>query len=106
MATNLSDKITKRDKIKTRKHKLEITYRDEKNIETQRMIRPIALSYRSTCILLAGWCELRNGLRHFRTDRIYGCNKLKKRFAGQGHVLRELWLTSYWVHIYHIGGNL
>lgn len=76
-------------------HKLELTYRDEKNMETRRIIRPIALSYRSTCILLAGWCELRNGLRHFRTDRIYGCNKLAERFTGQGDVMRELWLTSY-----------
>lgn len=76
-------------------HKLELTYRDEKDAETTRIIRPIALSYRSTCILLAGWCELRNGLRHFRTDRIYSCIKRGERFSGQGDVLRELWLTSY-----------
>jgi predicted DNA-binding transcriptional regulator YafY len=76
-------------------HKLELTYRDENDIETLRIVRPIALSYRSTCILLAGWCELRTGLRHFRTDRVYGCNKLDDQFVGQGHVLRELWLTSY-----------
>lgn len=76
-------------------HKLQLTYRDENNVETQRTIRPIALSYRSTCILLAGWCELRTGLRHFRTDRIYGCDKLDERFVGQAQVLRELWLTSY-----------
>lgn len=75
--------------------KLELTYRDEKDCETQRTVRPIALSYRSTCILLAGWCELRNGLRHFRTDRIYSCNKLDERFAGQGDVMRELWLSTY-----------
>lgn len=76
-------------------HKLELTYRDEKDVETQRTIRAIALSYRSTCILLAGWCELRNGLRHFRTDRNYSCNKLDERFVGQGDVLRDLWLASY-----------
>lgn len=76
-------------------HKLELTYRDENDVETLRTIRPIALSYRSTCILLAGWCELRTGLRHFRTDRIYGCNKLTEQFVGQGKVLRDLWLTSY-----------
>lgn len=75
-------------------HKLELTYRDESDVETQRTIRPIALSYRSTCILLAGWCELRSGLRHFRTDRIYGCNKLDAWFKGQGDVLRELWMST------------
>ena len=76
-------------------HKVDLTYRDESNVETRRIIRPIGLSYRSTCILLAGWCELRNGLRHFRTDRIYGCDKLDDRFTGQAEVLRELWLASY-----------
>lgn len=76
-------------------HKLNITYRDEKDDVTQRVIRPVALSYRATCILLAGWCELRSGLRHFRTDRIYACEKLEDRFSGQGDVLRDLWLTSY-----------
>lgn len=76
-------------------HKLILTYRDEKDIETLRTVRPIALSYRPTCILLAAWCELRSALRHFRTDRIYGCKKLDEQFTGQGDVLRELWLTSY-----------
>jgi len=76
-------------------HKLKLTYRDENDVETRRIIRPVGLSYRSTCILLAGWCELRNGLRHFRTDRIYGCDKLDERFVDQGKVLQELWLTSY-----------
>lgn len=76
-------------------HKLDLTYRDEHDVETQRVIRPIGLSYRSTCIWLAGWCELRNGLRHFRTDRIYSCDKLEEQFRGQSEVLRELWLTTY-----------
>lgn len=75
-------------------HKLQLTYRDENNVETRRVIRPIGLSYRSTCILLAGWCELRSGLRHFRTDRIYRCDRLNDRFTGQSEVLRELWLAS------------
>ncbi len=75
-------------------HKLELTYRDENHVETRRVIRPVGLSYRSTCILLAGWCELRDGLRHFRTDRIFSCNKLDDQFTGQSEVLRELWLAS------------
>lgn len=76
-------------------HKLELIYRDEKNIETKRIIRPIGLSYRATCIWLAGWCELRNAIRHFRTDRIDSCIKLDDQFSGQGDVLRELWLGQY-----------
>jgi len=82
-------------------HKIELTYRDENDVETRRIVRPVGLSYRSTCILLAGWCELRSGLRHFRTDRIYSCDKLEDRFTGQSAVLRELWLASY--HSYESG---
>lgn len=76
-------------------YKLELVYRDEKDVKTTRVIRPIALSYRATSILLAGWCELRNALRHFRTDRIYSCEKTNQRFVGQGDVLRDLWLAAY-----------
>ncbi|GHA62955.1 transcriptional regulator [Amylibacter ulvae] len=75
-------------------HKLSLIYRDENGNETCRIVRPIALSYRSTCILLAGWCELRAGFRHFRTDRIYGCEQLVERFVGEGEILRSLWLEN------------
>lgn len=74
--------------------KLDLTYRDENGEETNRIVRPFALSYRSTCILLAAWCELRSGLRHFRTDRIFECDELDDRFTGHGKMLRELWLES------------
>jgi len=76
-------------------HKVRLVYRDEKDQETERIIRPLVLSYRSTCVLLAAWCELRNGFRHFRTDRIYGCDKMDERFSGQGDTLRALWLDQY-----------
>lgn len=74
--------------------KVELTYRDENQVETQRIIRPIVLCYRSTCILLVAWCELRNELRTFRTDRIYECKTMGQHFRGQGDVLRDLWLSS------------
>lgn len=76
-------------------NKLELLYRDENNTETRRAVRPVALSYRSTCVLLAAWCELRGGFRHFRTDRIYHCEKLDSKFSGQGNILREVWLDQY-----------
>lgn len=71
--------------------KLEITYRDGEDVETHRVLRPVALIYHSDCTLLAAWCELRSGFRHFRTDRIWSCEALEARFAGQGESLRQLW---------------
>lgn len=71
--------------------KLRLTYRDEHEIETVRVVRPIALVYHIESTMLAGWCELRTGFRHFRTDRIWGCEPLEDRFAGQSATLRDMW---------------
>jgi len=76
-------------------YKVSLVYRDENGQETERVIRPLVLSYRSTCVLLAAWCELRAGFRHFRTDRIYGCEKMEERFVNQGDALRALWLEQF-----------
>jgi len=71
--------------------KLEITYRDEQDQDTVRILRPVGLVYHLECVMLAGWCELRAAFRHFRTDRIYTCVETGERFEGQGNTLRELW---------------
>ena len=87
-----------RDAIRVER-KLQITYRSgldqgsdqqpdrEPDQETIRTIRPIVLIYHLNCVMLAAWCELRRGFRHFRTDRIWGCEELEERFAGQGETL-------------------
>ncbi len=71
--------------------KLKLTYRDESGHETIRVVRPIALIYHVECVMLAGWCELREAFRHFRTDRIYCCARLEETFVGQSQTLRTLW---------------
>ena len=81
---------TLRDAIRTER-KLELTYQDEQGCRTIRTVRPLALVYHLECVMLACWCELRSGFRHFRTDRIYGCRILDQFFAGQGDALREIW---------------
>ena len=71
--------------------KLQIVYRNGDGVETERIIRPVALVYHIDCVMIAAWCELRGGFRHFRTDRIYGCIVLEDSFAAQGAALRALW---------------
>ena len=71
--------------------KLRVIYRDAQQIQTTREICPIVLVYHLECVLLVGWCELRRAFRHFRTDRIYGCQVLETGFKGKGVVLRDLW---------------
>lgn len=50
--------------------KLRIRYRDESGQETERIVWPVLIGYAEAVRLLAAWCELRDGFRHFRTDRI------------------------------------
>jgi predicted DNA-binding transcriptional regulator YafY len=53
-----------------REHKLQITYRDADGSETARTIWPVALGFFDRVRLIVAWCELRQGYRHFRVDRI------------------------------------
>lgn len=74
--------------------KLRLTYRKLEGEETLRIVRPLALVYHVECVMLAAWCELRGAFRHFRTDRIYGCDVLEERFSGQAGALRMIWLEQ------------
>jgi len=71
--------------------KLRVTYRDEDDVETVRVIRPVAVIYHVECVIVAVWCELRNGFRHLRADRIWHCDVLEESFADQASMLYALW---------------
>ncbi len=83
-----------RDAIRTER-KLHLTYRDENDVETTRIVRPLTLVYHTDRTVMAAWCELRNGFRHFRTDRIWDCTPQDSHFTGQGDAMRRmLWETD------------
>ena len=82
-----------RDAIREER-KLRLTYRDTDGTETIRTVRPLALVYHLECVMLAAWCELRGGFRHFRSDRIYACDSLDSFFPAQSAPLRQLWLEQ------------
>lgn len=70
---------------------LRIEYEDGEGQRTTRTIRPIGIVYHINAVLVAAWCELRAGLRHFRTDRIQACAPTGATFPGQGDVFRKVW---------------
>lgn len=74
--------------------KLKLTYRNESEVETQRVVRPIAVIYHVECVIVAAWCELRGGFRHFRTDRVWACEFLDDTFEEQAQTLHELWVEQ------------
>ncbi len=71
--------------------KLAIGYCDEKNARTERVIWPAALGFFETTRMLAAWCELRGGFRHFRVDRIERAGLLPERLPRPRKILAREW---------------
>ena len=72
-------------------HKLRLAYVNAEGDESERTVRPIAVIYYVSASVLVAWCELREGFRHFRPDRMRECEVLDARFAGEGAALRRQW---------------
>jgi predicted DNA-binding transcriptional regulator YafY len=60
--------------------KVEIDYADEQGRVTRRVIWPIAISYFDAQRLVVAWCELRQGFRHFRSDRVSTMQLLTEKY--------------------------
>lgn len=71
--------------------KLHIAYKDPTGVETQRIIWPIMLGFIEANRYVAGWCELRQDFRTFRTDRIERAELLEERYPGRRRDLAKRW---------------
>ncbi len=71
--------------------KLVMAYRDEKGRESDRTIWPFALAYFDRVRVIAGWCELRRDIRHFRVDRIVSFTVTEDRYPHRRAVLMKQW---------------
>jgi predicted DNA-binding transcriptional regulator YafY len=77
-----------------REHKLRISYVNESGEASERVIWPIALAFMEKARVLAAWCELRNGFRHFRADRIRHLTPLRMRYPTRRAALVEQWQSE------------
>lgn len=82
-----------RQAIRTER-KLEIRYRDLKGSESTRTIWPFALGFFDRVRVLVGWCELRQAIRHFRTDRIISLSVSDTRYPRRRQALLKEWRQS------------
>ena len=74
--------------------KLALAYRDAQGGSTERTIWPFGIGYFDEARVVMAWCELRQGFRHFRADRIVSCQTLEARYPlGRRRLLRD-WRTS------------
>lgn len=73
---------------------LELEYHDASRRQSLRQVYPVALIYYTDAVVLAGWCLLRRGFRHFRSDRISACRSEGEFGKYQQNVLLQAWQSS------------
>ena len=61
--------------------KMRIAYLDGDGRATLRVIQPFAVAYYVEATLICAWCELRNDVRHFRSDRVVSADVLDESFT-------------------------
>ncbi|GAB3252103.1 helix-turn-helix transcriptional regulator [Chitinimonas naiadis] len=72
-------------------HKLHIQYLDLKGQTSERTIWPIGLGFFDKVRIVIAWCETREALRHFRTDRITALQALETRYPQRRQALLKRW---------------
>lgn len=77
-----------------RERRVRLDYRDLSDRTSTRTVWPIALVYLDRVQLLVAWCELREGFRHFRPDRIAALAPLAGRYPRRRHVLLAEWRAA------------
>lgn len=71
--------------------RLGITYRDGEGVPSERVIWPFALAFFEHVRMVVAWCELRQGFRHFRADRIASLTPTGVRYPRSRQVLLAQW---------------
>lgn len=71
--------------------KLQLSYRDEAGRVSERVIWPFALGFFDRVRMIVAWCELRDGFRHFRADRIEAMTVTEIRYPRGRRALLKVW---------------
>ncbi|WP_170516899.1 helix-turn-helix transcriptional regulator [Ruegeria atlantica] len=77
-----------------RRKKITLKYSDNSGQRTSRVIWPIMLGYRDSSRIIAAWCELREGFRYFRTERIVEADVLEESIPRRMDLLRAEWRSA------------
>lgn len=73
--------------------KLRLLYQAANGEQTERTVWPVVLGYAETRRVLIAWCELRQGFRQFRTDRMQLAQLLDQPMDEQRARLLRRWQT-------------
>ncbi len=86
----LIDAALVRDALRTQS-KLLLRYSDGAGSDSERIVWPLAIGYFQHVLVLVAWCEMRDGFRHFRLDRIRTLARLGQRYPGRRRELLRQW---------------
>ena len=75
--------------------KLLLHYQDANDQLSERTIWPFAVGFFDQSRVVVGWCELRQDVRHFRTDRISDLTPLNCRYPQSRQKLFKQWREKY-----------
>lgn len=71
--------------------RVRIRYADGSGAQSARVIWPFALAFFEQVRVVVAWCELRQGYRHFRADRIAALEVLEDRYPRRRYALMKEW---------------
>ncbi len=78
--------------------RLQMTYADEAGNGTRRIVRPLGVWFWGKVWTAVCWCELRDGFRMFRLDRISDLAELDRYRPVKGQTLRAFFETEAYRH--------
>lgn len=90
ISTGVVDLTAIRKAIRSER-KLLLHYQDRNETDSERMIWPFALGFFDHVRMIVAWCEMRQGFRHFRTDRIARLVSTDMRYLRRRQVLLKEW---------------
>lgn len=94
-AVAVSDELRVRLRAMIRSEcKITVAYCDAQGASSQRTLWPFGLGYFEQIQVLLAWCELRQGFRHFRLDRISAMSSLEVRYPRGRRALLQAWRKS------------
>jgi predicted DNA-binding transcriptional regulator YafY len=74
---------------------LHVVYADESGNQSERDIWPVQLAYYEGKQIIVAWCVLREGFRHFRTDRIVSAVETGNRYGRRRLQLAREWRDEW-----------
>ena len=74
--------------------KVRVEYEDQHGARSARIIWPFALGFFDKARIVVAWCETREAVRHFRTDRIMALEVTVERYPRRRQALLKEWKAN------------